>query len=199
MTSRGNVSFALHGTAKAMDRVVNCASELASRTTPSATVQARFAPVPASDAAVLLTNLFNTARLQGYTLKAAPAGQNNVYFAMADGRFGTFFAFTGDTLSADEAASIAISSDAEKCTGEFLSGKRSVPSTDGTVVRKVVTTCRTNGNAVLHESTIVRKSDGFLFNLTVVQPEGNSVVPEEDASKNDRDKSLMDAALRLQR
>jgi hypothetical protein len=44
---------------------------------------------------------------------------------------------------------------------QFMSGKQSTPSVDGSVVRKVVTTCRTGETAVATEAKFVRQANGF--------------------------------------
>lgn len=200
ITSRGNVNFMLHGTAKAMTAVLACANELATRVTRSTPAASRSTPVSAADATVVLTNLLNAARMVGYKLKGTVAGKDVVLFSLPDGSAGSFFAFTGDTLSADEAAGIVISSDAEKCDGQFLSGKQSVASTDGSVVRKVVTTCRSGVGALVNETTLVRRPNGFLFNLTFSRPEADTLAPADGSAQRDaRDKSILDAVFTLEK
>jgi hypothetical protein len=59
-----------------------------------------------------------------------------------------------------------------------------VPSTDGGVVRKVVSTCRAIGDDTATEMTIVRRASGFLTELTLIT--SASVSALSDQSKSER-------------
>jgi hypothetical protein len=73
-----------------------------------------------------------------------------------------------DTWSADDYAGDTVGSYAKLCQGQFTSGKQSIPSVDGSVVRKVLTTCRTGDITGVTETTIIRHANGFLLELTHV-------------------------------
>src|SRR5689334_22870003 len=145
----GNLSFTLPGTAKAMSALLDCVKTLQPGREPSAAAAATdYKMVPPAEAAVMLSNLFNSAGIQGgWRLDPPKPNQEWINFRLASGANGFFRAARGSgTRSADEHATHVIGRLSELCKGSFLSGKQSEPSTDGSVVRKVVTTCRGDSN-----------------------------------------------------
>ena len=80
--------------------------------------------------------------------------------------YGSFFAGRGaEPKAADEYAGFILKKLTETCKGQLLSGKDALPSTDGSVIRKMTTTCRTTERIELDEITIIRRPDGFLMML----------------------------------
>lgn len=152
--------------------------------------------VPPAEGAILLTNLLNAAGAVGYKIEVPKPDDTAVGFELANGSYGMLAAARGNTKSADEFAGLLIGNFADACKGEFLSGKQSLPSTDGSVVRKVVTTCRSNGAENVTETTVIRRSSGFLLALSQSVPPsvGTATAPTPE----DRERgALVDAAMRL--
>ena len=203
----GNLNFALTGTGRAMYVLLDCVKSLQEQKGPSATTaKADYRMVPPAEAAVMLTNLFNAAHVQGWRLEPPKPNDDWISFNLASGASGFFRAARGlDTRTADDHAAHVISKLSELCKGNFLSAKQSVASVDGSVVRKVVTTCRgdTKGD-VATETSIIRQPDGFLMELShfmSVEPAANlGGSPDgpikDDPSKDDR-AAMVDAALRM--
>src|SRR5262249_22982286 len=128
-------------------------------------------------------------------------GEDWINFRLASGANGYYRAARGlGTKTADDYAAYVISSLSGLCKGNYLSGKQSVPSVDGSVLRKVITTCRGDSKGdYATETTIIRQADGFLMELShfvPAAPEATSGGPIDDASKNDR-AAMVDAALRM--
>jgi hypothetical protein len=109
-----------------------------------------------------------------------------------------FLALRGQgTVSADDHATYLISQLSDVCKGgEFLSGKQSVPSTDGSVVRKVVSSCRSGDNAGITETTIVRRPDGFLVELMQIVPAALAGNSDRPIGQEER-AALVNAAVRM--
>lgn len=192
-TPYGNLNFALTGTGKAMYAVLDCVDTL---------VGPAKAKTPGSDSAVsqaaatvLLANILNAAGITGYRLDPPKAGNDAVTFRLADGTSGVFRASNGHgPQSPDEAATSILGITSNACKGEFVSGKQTVPSTDGSIVRKLLTTCKVGDKAQVSETTIIRESDGFLIQLTHVLSQSTLAATMEGAGK-ERD-ALVNAAMR---
>lgn len=202
-TNVGEVRLRLTGTAKAMSAVLGCVGRMneprRTEAAQSSNSQDGIA-VSRAEVTVMLANMFNAASVLGYKL-LPPSGKEDgvVLFTLADGSGGAFFAFRGrGTPSADDAVGAVISSGAKDCKGDFLSGKQSLPSTDGSVIRKVVATCRGEGTAIVTETTVVRRDSGFLLTLQQTRPEQLGV---GDANTNGASPvghpGLLDAALTI--
>jgi hypothetical protein len=195
VTARGTLKFSLTGTAKAMTAVLQCVQAVNGGTASPQIASGKESEVVShSEATIILVNMLNDAQIRGYTLEPFAAKQQFVTFQMSDGSRGSFLAFRGrDTISADEAAASTIGIESSHCAGEFLSGKKVVPTSDGSVVRKVISTCRTASASTLTVTTIVRRSSGFLLTLSHVRPEASQ--PNVDAPDSS---PLTDAAMRSQ-
>ena len=197
-TPAGALNFSLKGTSKAMTAVLDCV-RLLNRSTPQAPPQAAsadFSQVPVTEATVMLANLLNAAGLKDYNINPPTPKSHAVSYTLADGTIGSLVAARGrDTVSADEYAGSTISQLSGLCTGDFLSGKETVPSTDGTVIRKVKSVCRADGTGVVTETTILRRPDGLLVRLSQFFSESVNQL-KEDGGETDRG-NVMDAALRV--
>ncbi|HXF53217.1 MAG TPA: hypothetical protein VNK52_03750 [Hyphomicrobiaceae bacterium] len=192
-TPHGTLSFALTGTARAMTAVLECARDVRgfeqTQQTPN------FQSLSQAEAAVLLANALNAANIRGYVLEPPEPGGVGARFRLADGTRGWLIASRGQgTRSADDYAAVVIGQLSETCKGEFLSGKQSIPSVDGSVVRRVVTTCRAGTNEQVIETTIIRRPSGFLLDLTQFLPPSTGA--GVGAKDNDRS-TLVDAVMRL--
>ena len=179
-TPYGKLNFQLTGSGKAMYAVLECVKTFA----PPSSNQPRTAQPPPQDdfqrlsqgeATALVTNLLNSAGVRDYRLIPPKSPNDSVAYSLADGTIGIFSAARGlGTRTADDWAATVIAKLSELCKGgEFMSGKQPVPSVDGSVVRKVMTTCRAAETSAT-ETTIIRRSDGFLMDLTLFLPDGGA-------------------------
>jgi hypothetical protein len=175
-TPSGSLSFKLDGSAKAMFAALDCVATLAA---PPAKLQAKAIDLlPHAEAAVMLANLLKAAGVIGYKLRQQEPGSADVIFYFPDGTYGSFSAARGaGTPSADDYAGHAIRAWSKFCKGDFLSGRRSIPTVDGSVVRKVITTCRESQGTKAGEITIIRRPSGFLMELVHSYPA--DIVPNE--------------------
>jgi hypothetical protein len=200
VTPRGRPNFLLTGTDKAMGAVLECVRILnASAQTAEASTAPKndYQAVPTTEATVLVTNMLNAASIRGYQLIPPKSDNGTVHFNLSDGSMGFFFAFRGKgTPSADDAATSVINSEATGCKGDFASGKQAVPSTDGSVIRKVVTTCRSDATPIVTETTIVRRDSGFL--ITLGRSGTGNGIGLNDADGSSRADGLVDAAMRIE-
>jgi hypothetical protein len=162
---------------------------------PARQIEAEY--LPPAESLLLLTNLLNAAQIGAYRIDPPTDKNREITFAMPDGGRGLFIAARGkDTKSAEEYASIVIAKYASICQGGFMSGKQPVPSTDGSMVRQITTTCSTGDGGYVTESTIIRRQNGFMMEITQTYPAG--FTPNEKAQPNQKSKSaIVDAALRL--
>jgi hypothetical protein len=146
--------------------------------------------VPQAEAAIMIVNLLNAANVR-YQLHEPKPGSAAVTFSMADGTFGSFVASRGSgTPNADDYAADVIRSWSAFCKGDFISGRQAIPSVDGSVVRKVLTTCRASEGTKAAEITIIRRPSGFLVELTHAYPA--EAIPNEVGRA-----AIMDAALKI--
>ena len=152
------------------------------------------APLSQAELMVLLTNVLNDAGVQGYRLEnPLRADDPAVIFTLADGSKGKLFAVRGaETWSADTYAGLAVGHMARLCQGQFSSGKQSVPSVDGSVIRKVLTTCQQGDATFVTERTIVRHANGLVIELTHI------FRTDHTTARSDQERAAMvDAAMRV--
>jgi hypothetical protein len=197
-TPSGNLNFQLTSSGKAMYALLDCVKTLQpQQPTPGPAAAGDFQMVPQAEATVMLTNLFNAAGIHGWHLETPKQGDTSIGFGLAGGSIGFLRAARGRTALADDYAAFVISKWSELCKGKYLSGKQSVPSTDGSVVRKIVTTCSAEGRErdTATETTIIRQSDGFLMELTQVIAIGSNAMPAGNPDKQDHE-AVINAALR---
>jgi hypothetical protein len=192
----GNLNFALKGTGKAMYALLDCVKTLEPNQTATTPRDKDFEAVPAAEAVVILTNLLNAAGIHGYKLEPPKPNEALIVFNLASGSIGYFRAARGlGTATADDFAGWVISKWSEMCKGKFMSGKESIPSVDGSVIRKIVTSCHEEKDFVT-ETTIVRQTSGFLLELTHVIPASNPAF-NDDAGKEDR-AAIVGAVMKMQ-
>lgn len=209
ITSGSNrFTFDLDDTGRAMDKLLECVKVQKDRG-DATTAAAKPAPTkPAagsssatlltqSESTIVLTNLLNGAGVRGYKLLPPRADDKGVYVRYDDGSSGYFIASRGQgTAGADEFASDVVNTISKGCKGDFASGKQVVPSTDGSVIRRMLTTCRSGGQVVSMESTVVRKANGFLFLLSRTEGGAQSSGGlSEQATQQQA--GIIDAAMRL--
>ena len=127
-----------------------------------------FRILTAAESAVLLTNLLNSAGVLGFRLTPPQPNSGAAYFTLSDGSKGSLLASEGtNTKGADDYVADTIGRLTKLCSGQFLSGKEPIASTDGSVGRKIVATCREPDGVTSFESTVIRKRNGFLMELTL--------------------------------
>jgi hypothetical protein len=190
----------LAGTGKAMYAVLDCVRTLQPpQTAQSPPQRDDVRVVPQVEAMAMVSNLLNAAGVRGFRLDPPKPDGSRITFSLSDGTLGMFLALRGPgTVSADDHASYLIAQYSDICKGgEFLSGKQSVPSTDGSVVRKVMSTCRSGDNAGVSETTIIRRPDGFLIELTQVIPPSIAGRPEQHVPGQGERAALVNAAIQM--
>lgn len=172
-TPYGKLNFALVGTARAMSEVLSCVGQVtrnASQTAPQQPKNANsadFQMVAVAEEAAMVTNLLNTAGVSSYHINTPQNNQPAVTFTMVDGTNGFFLASRGkDTVQADEYASSVIGTYSKLCKGNFMSGKKSLSTDDGSVVRRLLMSCQNQDGTFAADTTILRRADGFLMELT---------------------------------
>jgi len=202
----GKYPFVLEGTERAMNSLLDCmktqkeaTNKPAAPKTPTQKERSTsFSMVQPSEATVILTNMLNSAGVRGYKLLPPQSEDKGISLVFEDGGNGYFVASRGsDTPSADDYSSEIINIISKTCKGDFVSGKQVVPSTDGSVIRKVATTCRSADSTSAIDSTVVRKSNGFLFWLSRgYEGSTNSLAagPSEQAVKQQT--GIVEAAMR---
>ena len=196
-TPYGRLNFALKGSGKAMYALLDCVKTLQpAPSTPAQSADRDFQMVPLAEATVVLTNLLNAAGIRGWHLRSPKEGDHAVSFGLAGGSIGFFRAARGRTATADDYAGYVLRKWSELCKGKFMSGKQSVPSVDGSVVRKIATTCHGDGGErdTATETTIVRQPNGFLMELTQVMAIDSSAMPH-GSDKQDHE-AIVNAAMR---
>jgi hypothetical protein len=195
-TQIAKISFALPGTSKAMYTTMDCVKTIGlNATNNQAAPKSNFEMLSQAETTTILANLLASAGASGYKIDKPKQKGSGASYISGDGTKGFLHIARGNTRQADDYAAYVISQSSAGCRGQFLSGKEVVPSTDGSIVRKVITTCRDSGSELIVESTIVRRPDGYLLHL------GNTVPPSNSASLNPqpppKDRAAMvDAAMR---
>ena len=195
-----NLDFQLGGATDAMFAALNCVKTLLShpvKTTPEPGKNAQI--VSANDVMRMLVGALQLAGVKNYRLN--PSAQQNgqisqsITFDLPGGTSGMLQALRGSgTATADQYARHVIGNLFDVCKGKFLVGTETIPTADGSVVRKIVSTCRADsGFTLVAEVNITRRSDGFLTEFTQFS--------SGDAANSDNDLSrarLVDAVMKLQ-
>lgn len=164
--------FSLRGTRAAMEAVVDCVRQYRGTTraparpsAPPATSNNRQSPVPAAEAMAMINNMLAKAGVSGHEFDK-PSG-NTVTWRLPDGTRGAFFAFRNWNAPIEQAVANVTEVARKECKGGDLGTiERSVPTSDGSLVRHVAIACR--GGAVTTDMnwTLVRKLDGLLMCFT---------------------------------
>jgi hypothetical protein len=195
VTARGRFFYSLRGSADAIDATTRCVAALQSPPAAPSATQRGFRMLTELEASALLSKILTSAGLESFKIDPPEANGNLVFFRLADGSRGLFQAAIGNTQGADDFTGTVISRQSKFCRGDFMSGKRALPSTDGSVVRVVTTTCREGDGAVVTESTIIRRANGFLMELSQAFPVTRGATSSQQLSGGNR-AALVDAALR---
>lgn len=204
--ANGTFQFSLSGSEDALNKTLECvdyfeAQERGEGEAPEPRQQrpdahqTDVAYVPPDEATRLLTAILDDAKTTAYRIDSPKQGSAVITFNFADGTIGAFVAARGrETKDAESYASGVIAKWASNCGGDFLSGKQPVPSTNGSVIRKVTTTCRDKASNYVTETVVVRQQNGFLIELAQTYP-ANAELPKGETSR--KRGALMDAVMRL--
>jgi len=154
VTERGRFAYSLRGTADAIDATAKCIAALNSPPVTGSTTGGGSSPtdvrsLTAAESAEMLSKILNAAGLTNYRFDPSTGEGGWVTFTLADGTFGRFAAAVDAGTNADNYTALVIGKQSTSCKGDFMSGRQSVPSVDGSVVRVVTTTCRQGEMAVI--------------------------------------------------
>lgn len=150
-----------------------------------------------SEASVMLTNLLSSAGVQGYRLVPPAPNATGVQYTLANGTTGLFQAFRDQSVPAvEDKVAVVIEQMAQVCKGEFRSAKTSVPTDDGSLVRKIGTTCTMDGSVIATNTTLVRHPNGFVVQLVEIAPFQSSESPTMKAD-DQKPSALVNAAMQL--
>lgn len=192
------IPFALTGTSAAIAKLVECVNVAVALMQPSTATQpkADFRVLTAAESAVLVANLLNSAGVVNYRLEP-PKNDSFARFSLADGSFGFLLASEGrHTKQADEYVAGVVARLTRSCAGDFISGKKTIASTDGSVVRRIAASCKEQGKITDIEATVIRKQNGFLMELTTIS-EAAELSPDSSSAAAKSRAAISDAALRL--
>ncbi len=104
-----------------------------------------------------------------------PGREKTINFTLTSGHLGKFFAFAGKTTTADKAMASVISVRQKNCPGELATVTKRLPSTDGSVIRRVKMLCKSSTQGSITTTTLViRKPSGLLMVLSI---SGRSAAP----------------------
>ena len=97
-----------------------------------------------------------------------PGREKTVNFTLPTGQVGKFFAFAGRTTTADKAMNSVISVRQKNCPGELATVTKRLPSTDGSVIRRVKMLCKITAQRSLTTTTmVIWKPSGLLMVLSI--------------------------------
>ncbi len=201
VTVRGRFAYSLRGSADAIDATAKCIAALntpVASPTGSLPNSSDFRVLTAAESSEMLGKILDAAGLKNYRFDPPKGDGSWVTFTLADGTFGRFGAVLGAGTNADAYTAIVIGKLSSHCKSDFMSGKQSVPSVDGSVVRIVTTTCRQGDNAVVTETAIIRHGNGLLMELSQISAlsvSSSKPSPGDSASKNRA--ALVQAALQF--
>lgn len=204
--------YNLDGTRAAMNAVLQCAAnnehrrnETARAPTPAPAQGGgtNAVPIPAVEAMAMLTNMLAMSGATGYRIETPT--DNTIAWTAADGARGMFFGFRNYVGKPEEAVSEIYRGAAESCKGEVATVKKSVPTDDGSIVRKIAIGCRTSGQVTQTSFITIQRQGGVL--LVIAYGGGGGAanggssgdgstrgIPPVEAAES----SLVNAALRLQ-
>jgi hypothetical protein len=189
MASAGSAVFALNGSGRAMAATEACARSL-NRQAPGARAPADerrdFEYVPYSEAVSFIGERLKRNGIADFAILPKDAKADDVIVRFADGMRGIFRAARGqDTASADQYSGLIIARLARSCSSAFLATKSSVSTFDGSVVRKVMTTCQDPDRDIASETRVTRLANGLLLEWSLLGPT-NATPPPEDADRHNR-------------
>ncbi len=182
--------FSLQGTNSAIGKLVHCV-RIASQGTDD------YKMLTSGEASVLLSNLLSQSGVVGFSLEPPSNDNPTAKFALGSDVKGYLRAARGrKTKLADEYANDSLAAVSHACGGEFTSSKQSIPSIDGSVTRRILTTCRSGLDTEVLEITVIRKPDGFLIEIGLSFAGENKLGREGTIAPRGTD-AITDAAIRF--
>lgn len=182
--------FSLQGTNAAIAKLVECV-RVASQGARD------YRMLTSGEASVLLSNLLSQSGVVGFSLEPPSNDSPTAKFSLGSDIKGYLRAARGrHTKLADEYASDTLATVSRACAGEFTSNKQSIPSTDGSVTRRILTTCRSGLDTEVLELTIIRKSDGLLIEIGLSFAGDNKLARDGAIAPRNTD-AITDAAIRF--
>jgi hypothetical protein len=171
--------FSLRGTRVAMDAVLQCVANNKHRYQPprggqqqaqnqgqqgqqnrGTQNQGGAQPIPAVEAMTIITNILASSGATGYRIE--PPKNDTISWVGNDGTRGSFFGFRNYTAQPEDAVASVFRVVSENCKGEVGTIKRSVPTLDGSIVRKLIVACR-DGQSVTETSFTMIHRAGVLM------------------------------------
>ena len=208
-TDAGDTSrFSLRGTRVAMDAVLNCVRNNKHRyqAEPSQPAQPRGGqqaqapsrqqgngpvPIPAVEAMTIISNILAASGTTGYRFE--PPSKDTITWVAGDGVRGSFFGFRNYGGQPEDAVASLFRVVSEGCKGEVGTIKKSVPTLDGSVVRKLIVACRTDQS--VNETSFTMIHRGGLLMVIEYSGGGSGGGTGGRSQIEAAEKSVVDAAL----
>lgn len=162
-----SAKFSLKGTGRAMGSLVDCVQSDGSSSSAAQGVSNPRETIPAREAMVIASNLLSSAGVTGYVFKQSDG--DLVSWDLPGRVSGSLAAFRNASGVADELVTAAISHHTKICSGNFVSAKKLVPTTDGVIVRKAAMVCTLSHVAIESSVTVIEKN-GVVLLLTHMGP-----------------------------
>ncbi|MGB6428881.1 MAG: hypothetical protein WBD76_11930 [Methyloceanibacter sp.] len=182
-TELGKFSFRLTGTADGIVDLAGCVTEHleAEKVMGGATVPPIETKAPADgpddenrlfteeEALTFVSELLASAGITNYELidpDENPMPNFDVVWTYANGIVAALVGYKGmSAVDLDEATGVVIADDAKNCEGDFFSGKKVSEPAETVSVKRVFTTCRTDGKTVEIHYTLVKTESGHLIQI----------------------------------
>jgi len=165
-TRDGSFTYELTGAGKALPELLNCVRYVNKTPPPTISTAAPNSTLPFSEAVVILTNLFQAVGVQGYRVEPLKTDNSLVILHFADGSTGGFWVMRDiNSETFESATGDDISSMSRGCKGDFVSGKREIPTTSGALIRQIAGTCRNGTGTYFLHTTVILRRDGLMLTL----------------------------------
>ena len=185
----GRFTFALRGAGSAMNELVTCFDRI--RRTAG---EPECRQIAHSEASAMLAAVLDVAGVSDYRAEPPTPGEQVAIGKFADGTSLVLGACQGATAdAADLSAEQGLKSAARQCRGELNIGRQTIPSSDGSIIRKVTTTCRTDPGTIFKEEVHIRRPDRLLISFGQIA--SSVAMPADDA----RRAGLIDALVKVAR
>lgn len=197
-----NRAFNLSGTRVGMDAVIDCArnnrgtSRQPSVAPPPATSRNQQTPVPAAEAMAMLNNMLAKAGISGHQFET-PRG-NTITWYLPDGTRGSFFAYRNWNAPIEQAIAAVTEVARSDCKGGDLGTmEKAVPTSDGSIVRKIAVACRLAGKDRNITWTLVRRADGLLLSFTHADQPPAAAGKDDGGRSRQLDDRVLQGVLRM--
>jgi len=192
-TVQGGLDFSLAGTAKALDRTLNCATHhiRLSKTRPSVPgtkehTESPDLPIGRDELVIIMTNVLNQSGISGYKvlLKTEIPEELKFYPVVwtKDETIGTANVIRLSDQTINDYSSLIVATDARGCAEDFASGTS--PSSDKSAVR-IFTACATASSRMVLNYSLIQSGDlvfvfaaGGTYSLSQDSPDQSDEVVE---------------------